>query len=217
MNKIGGVYFLQYAVPGTQWKSYADGLFTSRGPLGPFAFAKHAPFSHKPTGFAAGAGHSSTFLDAAGGGLWHIGSATISVRFAFERRLGIYPARLVAGELSVDTYLGDYPQPLPGRVPPQPHAASPSGASPRVPRWMLVTYNKTASASSVRAVRSGAPPAGDLPNQSFTPDRAFDEDIRTWYKGFDIILDLFSRVDPPCTIHPAPCAVLYLVAMRMEC
>ena len=37
------------------------------------------------------------------------------------------------------------------------------------------------------------------------------------YKGFDIILDHLSRISQPCTIPPALCSVLYLVAMRMEC
>ena len=39
---------------------------------------------------------------------------------------------------------------------------------------------------------------------------------RRRYMGFDIILDHFSRVSQPCTIPPALCGVLYLVAMRME-
>ena len=181
MNKLGGVYYLQYAVPGTQCKSYADGLFTSRSPLGPFTFAKYAPFSHKPTGFAAGAGHSSTFFEAAGTNLWHVGTVTISVRFSFERRLGIYPTHHDATiqQLSVETYLGDYPQPLPAHTgtsrslpsgtPASEHAMS---GSPRVPQWMLLTFNKSATASSVRAVKNGKPPAGDLPNQTFTADRA---------------------------------------------
>ena len=37
------------------------------------------------------------------------------------------------------------------------------------------------------------------------------------HKGFDIILDRFSRISQPCAISPAACGVLYLVAMRMEC
>ena len=40
---------------------------------------------------------------------------------------------------------------------------------------------------------------------------------RAVYKGFDIISDHISRLSGPCTIPPAACGVLYLVAMRMEC
>jgi hypothetical protein len=34
MTKINGTYFLQYAVPGTQYKTYADGLFVGTVLLG---------------------------------------------------------------------------------------------------------------------------------------------------------------------------------------
>jgi beta-xylosidase len=56
MNKIHNKYYLQYAVPGTQFKSYADGLFVGDSPLGPFTFQAHSPMSSRPVGFAAGAG-----------------------------------------------------------------------------------------------------------------------------------------------------------------
>ena len=38
MNKINDKYYLQYAVPGTQYKSYADALYIGDSPLGPFTF-----------------------------------------------------------------------------------------------------------------------------------------------------------------------------------
>jgi hypothetical protein len=200
MNKLGGVYYLQYAVPGTDCKSYADGLFTARSPLGPFTLAKYAPFSHKPTGFAAGAGHSSTFFDAASINLWHIGTVTVSVRFMFERRLGLYPTHhdTALMQLSVDTYLGDYPQPLPSNTATSLPITGRVSGSPRVPQWMRLTYNKRATASSVRPVKSG-----DLPNQTFSPDRAFDEDIRTWWSAASSSTGEWISVDMsgPVTVH----------------
>ena len=73
-------------MPGTQFKSYADGLYVGDAPTGPFRLVPSSPFSHKPTGFAAGAGHSSTFTQPGGGGdLWHVSTITISVRHMFER------------------------------------------------------------------------------------------------------------------------------------
>ena len=36
MTKHDGLYYLQYACPGTQYNTYADGVYTSRSPLGPF-------------------------------------------------------------------------------------------------------------------------------------------------------------------------------------
>ena len=167
MNRIGSRYYLQYSVPGTQYKSYADGLYVGDAPTGPFTFAQYSPFSHKPTGFAAGAGHSSTFLqpDGAAGMLWHIGTITISMRHMFERRLGIYPVLhdAATGMLITETYLGDYPQPLPASRPPRTVARMADG--PRLPPWMLLSLHKPATSSS-----NGA-----------TASAAFDEDIRTWW------------------------------------
>ncbi|MEI9960319.1 MAG: family 43 glycosylhydrolase [Limisphaerales bacterium] len=56
MTKRAGIYYLQYAAPGTQFKTYADGVYTATNPTGPFAYASSSPFSHKPTGFITGAG-----------------------------------------------------------------------------------------------------------------------------------------------------------------
>ena len=86
INKAGGRYYLQYAGPGTQYKSYGDGVLVSESILGPFERDGASPFSHKPTGFAAGSGHGSTFQDL-GGRWWHVGTSTISVRHQLERRL----------------------------------------------------------------------------------------------------------------------------------
>ena len=80
MNKIHGKYYLQYAVPGTQYKSYSDGLYIGDSPKGPFTFAKYSPFSHKPTGYAAGAGHSSSYLQPSRPGQCGRGSFTNGTR-----------------------------------------------------------------------------------------------------------------------------------------
>ena len=66
MTKHAGKYYLQYSAPGTQFHSYADGVFVGDSPTGPFTYAPYSPFSHKPTGFATGAGHSAMFQDNAG-------------------------------------------------------------------------------------------------------------------------------------------------------
>ncbi len=56
MTKHGGKYYLQYSAPGTQYRSYADGVFVGTAPMGPFVYEPSSPFSAKPTGFAAGGG-----------------------------------------------------------------------------------------------------------------------------------------------------------------
>ena len=161
MNKYRGKYYLQYAAPGTQFHSYADGVFVGSAPLGPFSYAPYSPFSHKPTGFATGAGHSGTFQDA-DGNWWHVSTTVICVRNIFERRISLYPAGFCSnGQLRCNTYLGDYPQFLPG--------TSTSPVTGNSPGWMLLSYNKKAWASSTR--------------KHFPISNAFDETIQDWWSA----------------------------------
>ena len=57
MTAHQGKYYLQYAAPGTEWKSYADGVYVGTSPAGPFTYMENSPVSYKPTGFIGGAGH----------------------------------------------------------------------------------------------------------------------------------------------------------------
>jgi len=161
MTKHDGKYYLEYAAPATQFKSYNDGVYVGDHPLGPFTYVPYSPFSFKPTGFAAGAGHSATFRDL-GGRYWHIATMTVSMRHMFERRLGVFPTWFTRdGQIVTDTYLGDYPQYAPGVV------KDPSKGN--LPGWMLLDYKKTATASSILDMHP--------------IDAAFDEDMRTWWSA----------------------------------
>lgn len=140
MTKRRGKYYLQYAAPGTQFHSYADGVFVDDGPKGPFAYAPYSPFSQKPTGFITGAGHSGTFQDARGN-WWRVCTMVISQRHMFERRIGVFPVGFYPdGQVFCNTYLGDYPQYVPGS-----RVASQGENSPG---WMLLSRAKKAEASS---------------------------------------------------------------------
>lgn len=173
MTKHAGVYYLQYSAPGTQFKTYADGVYTSTNPMGPFVYAPYSPFSHKPTGFIGGAGHSST-LDDGRGLYWHISTMSISVRHMFERRLGLFPLGFTRdGQMFCNTYLGDYPQFVPG--------VRKDPATGNSPGWMLLSYAKPATASSTL--------------QSFPVKNAFDEDIRTWWSAVTGGTGEWLRVD----------------------
>ena len=157
MTKHGGKYYLQFAGPGTQYKTYGDGVLVADTATGPFAYADYNPVSFKPTGFIAGAGHSSTFQDLSGA-YWHISSMTISVRHMFERRLGLFPTRFTPdGQMVVDTYLGDYP-----------HKLARNGAD-TFAGWFLLDLKKPVTASSSLA--------------GHEPEKAVDEDIRTWWSA----------------------------------
>ena len=140
MTKHNGRYYLQYAVPGTEFKSYADGVWISDKPLGPFKPAENNPFSSKPEGFLAGAGHGSTEQDKYGN-YWHIASMKLSLRARFERRLGLWPVFFDRdGEMYAYTGFGDYPMIIPDK--------KVSNPDELFPGWMLLSYRKPAHASS---------------------------------------------------------------------
>ena len=162
MTKFNNKYYLQYASPGTEFKTYADGVYTSESPTGPFNYEPSSPFSYKPGGFIAGAGHSSTFQDKYGN-FWHVSSMTISIRHMFERRLGLFPACFDKdGVLRTFTAFGDYPTIMPNRK-------IDFEKEDLFRGWMLQSYNKKITTSS------------SLENY---PDiNASDENIRTWWSA----------------------------------
>jgi hypothetical protein len=162
LNKYNNKYYLQYASPGTEFKVYADGVYTSDSPMGPFKYETYSPFSYKPGGFIAGAGHSSTFQDKYGN-YWHVSSMSISIRHMFERRLGLFPACFDKdGVLRTFTAFGDYPTIMPERK-------INFEKEDLFRNWMLLSFNKKASASS------------SLDN--YPVKNAFDENIRTWWSA----------------------------------
>ena len=140
MTRHEGKYYLQYAGPGTEYKSYSDGLYVSDQPLGPFKLAEHNPISLKPEGFIAGAGHSATFQDKYGN-YWHIATMTISQKHMFERRLGLFTMFFDKdGLLYTYTGFGDFPFTVPRKK-----ISSPVDL---FPNWMLLSYNKPIEVSS---------------------------------------------------------------------
>jgi hypothetical protein len=181
MTKHQGTYYLQYSAPGTVWNSYADGVYTAPTPRGPFTYQPYSPFSYKPGGFIGSAGHAGTFQDARGN-WWRVVTMVISVAHKFERRLGIFPAGFDAdGVMRTDTWLGDYPQYLPGLAR-DPLAGNLAG-------WMVLSARRPATASSSLA---GHPPA-----------LAADENVMTHWSaatgnpGEWLQLDLGA----PATVH----------------
>ena len=174
MTKRNGKYYLQYSAPGTEFKSYNDGLYMADKPLGPFTLAKHNPISYKPEGFAASAGHGSTFQDKYGN-YWHVATMTISQKHMFERRLGFFPTFFDKdGVMYAYTGFGDFPYKLPTKKISSPEELFPG--------WMLLSYNKPVQVSS------------ELPRHPKT--YAADEEIRSYWsaetgnKGEWISMDL---------------------------
>jgi hypothetical protein len=136
-------------------------VYTYKSPTSGFTYAPYSPFSYKPGGFAGSAGHSGEFRDKQGN-YWRVTTMDISVLHKFERRLGIFPAGFdTDGVIRTNTYLGDYPQFLPGI------ARSPLDSNRT--NWMLLSSGMPATASS-QADKHNA-------------ELAFDEDIRTQWSA----------------------------------
>ena len=156
MTKHNGRYYLQYACPGTEYNIYADGVYESENPLGPFVLAGNNPYSYHPGGFLPGAGHGSTMQDLQGQ-WWHTSTMRISVNHNFERRVGLWPAGFDAdGELFCNQRYGDWP-------------IAAEGDPWRDPAWMLLSVEKPVTASSCV--------------EGHEPERATEEDVRTWWRA----------------------------------
>ncbi|MGQ8334956.1 family 43 glycosylhydrolase [Sunxiuqinia sp. A32] len=181
MNKHDGKYYLQYAGPGTQFKSYSDGVYTSENPLGPYQLAENNPFAYRPEGFATGAGHGSTFQDLYGN-YWHIGTVTISQKHMFERRLALFPTFFDDdGELYSRTCFGDFPMIIPNRMI--------KNVDELFPNWMLLSYNKPVLVSS------------EL--KDFQKENLNDEDIRTYWAAEGSSDTEWAMIDleQQCDVH----------------
>ncbi|WP_428654024.1 family 43 glycosylhydrolase [Runella sp.] len=161
VDKHNGKYYFQYGAPGTEFNGYADGVYVSDKPLGPFTYQKHNPFCYKPGGFIRGSGHGGSFKDNFGS-WWHITTGIVTVKNNFERRLVLFPTGFDNdGIMYSNTTFGDYPHTLPnGKAD---HLKS------RFTGWMLLNYNKPVQVSSSLS--------------GFTPNYAVDEDIKTYWSA----------------------------------
>lgn len=159
MTKHDGKYYLQYGAPGTEFKVYADGVYVSDNPLGPFTYQKHNPMSYKPGGFVQGSGHGGTFIDNKGN-YWHVSTCMLSLKYKFERRIGLYPTAFDQdGVMYSSAAFGDSPN----------YNADKDIKNPadRFTGWMLLTLNKPVTVSST--------------DSTFNPAAITDESMRTYW------------------------------------
>lgn len=160
MIRHKGKYYLQYAAPGTEFRTYADGVYTADHPLGPFTYMPYSPFSFKPGGFAGGAGHGHTFLDKYGN-YWHVASIKIAQRHWFERRLGLFPLYITnEGAMGQHSAWTDYPFVIPS-------GKTDFEKNDGFTGWNLLSYRCRATASSAL--------------EGYAPGSAVDERIETWW------------------------------------
>ncbi|MDO4510865.1 MAG: discoidin domain-containing protein [Bacteroidales bacterium] len=161
MTKHGGKYYFQYGAPGTEFPVYADGVYVSDSPLGPFTYQKHNPMSYKPGGFVQGVGHGGTWADLKGN-YWHVGTCMLSLKYKFERRIGLYPTAFDSdGVMYCVTAFGDYPTWNGDHDIKNP--------AERFTGWMLLSYGKDVKVSST--------------DSTLTASSLTDENMRTYWSA----------------------------------
>lgn len=77
LQKYNGKYYLQYSASGTQWKTYAEGYYTSKSPMGPFEYAPNNPLLRKTEGLVTGTAHGS-IVEGPDGNLWQFYTIVLS-------------------------------------------------------------------------------------------------------------------------------------------
>ena len=158
MTKHNGTYYLQYSAPGTEWKTYAVGVYTSKHPLGPFTYASRNPILIHKDGLINGTGHH-TVIQGPDGNLWAIYTILYRNWGVFDRRIGMDRVEFdKAGNMLV---MGptETPQPLPKAGRPAATGEAPIAVS-------IDRYTWAASSSA---------PGRDA-------SYAFDNNIRTWWQ-----------------------------------
>ncbi len=77
LQKHNGTYYLQYSASGTQWKTYAEGYYTAKSPMGPFTYASNNPLLRKTEGLVTGPAHGS-IVEGPDGQLWQFYTIVLS-------------------------------------------------------------------------------------------------------------------------------------------
>ena len=173
MTRHNGTYYLQYAAPGTEWKTYAVGVYTGRSPLGPFDYYEGSPILVHDGGLINGSGHHSV-VEGPDGSLWAI--YTLLYRNwnrMFERRIGMDPVGFdAAGNMFINGP-SETPQWAPG-VRTRPWENNDSGTIP-------LSEDKVYVASSEAPGRN-AP-------------YALDNNARTWWAPADDDAERWLEID----------------------
>ena len=162
MQKHNGIYYLQYSASGTQWKTYAEGYYMSKSPMGPFTYAPNNPLLRKTEGLVTGPAHGS-IVEGPDGNLWQFYTIVLS-NPPGGRRIGM--DRVVfdkKGNISVQ--VTDTPQWAPGAI-----SDPTQGNSGSLP----VTINK------IRAMNALSKSSSEKPGREAA--YAVDNSSGTWWE-----------------------------------
>lgn len=113
LQKRKGIYYLEYSASGTQWKTYAEGYYTAKSPMGPFTYAPNNPVLRKTDGLVTGTAHGS-IVEGPNGTFWQFYTIVLN-NPPGGRRIGMDPVVFdKRGNMSV--HITDTPQWAPGVV-----------------------------------------------------------------------------------------------------
>ncbi len=117
MTKHDGTYYLQYSAPGTDWITYAVGVYTGSNPLGPFTYYEGNPVLLHRRGMLNGVGHNSV-VEGPDGTLWTFYNILYrNWNRELDRRIGMDPVGFDAAGNMVIEGPSETPQWAPGTRP----------------------------------------------------------------------------------------------------
>ena len=145
LQKYNSIYYLEYSASGTQWKTYAEGYYTAKSPMGSFTYAPNNPLLRKTEGIVTGPAHGS-IVEGPDGNLWQFYTIVLS-NPPGGRRIGM--DRIIFdkdGNMSVN--VTETPQWAPGTV-----SDPAKGSSGSIP----VTINKVRAMNALSKFSSEQP------------------------------------------------------------
>lgn len=185
--KRNNTYYLQYSSSGTQWLTYATGVYTSKSPLGPYTYAPVNPILRKTTGIVTGPAHGSVVLGP-DGNWWQFYTIVLQSPPG-GRRVGMDPVSFDRNGNMVVRGPTETPQWGPGAVA-DPYRNGDSGSIP-------LSVNK------VRTMNTGSKFSSERPGREAA--YAVDNYNGTWWEPQEgdnqpwLLLDLgpATEFDPP--------------------
>jgi hypothetical protein len=172
LTKHNGQYYLQYSGAGTEWKTYAVGVYVSDSALGPFRYQETSPILKDQGGLLNGTGHHA-MVTGPDGRLWCLYHVLFRNRDKFDRRLALDPVGFdTEGRMFIDG-----PSEVLRFIP----LSTPTSAKPVGKMGKIVSQNKPATAS------------GSLPGRPAL--YAVDNNIRTWWQAADNTFPQWMSVD----------------------
>lgn len=136
--KHNGRYYLEYSASGTQWKTYAEGYYTAKSPLGPYTYADNNPLLRKTEGLVTGTAHGS-IVKGPDGNFWQFYTIVLG-NPPGGRRIGMDKVEFdKKGRMSVKVTDTPQPAPLAGKA---------------VPPSLPVTINKVRAMNALSKISS---------------------------------------------------------------